>query len=276
MPTTWTLRLHLPSPSPYAVTPAQLNGLACSLTEAPDSDHAAQTKPFSISPLFHDGSTADHRILRIGWLDDETPLDLTRLRGQRIRVGHNLLAVTDVRREYTSYAGLLGHSTATRARFTFYSATYFKSSGKWVPVPDPKLVFPGLLRRWNTYAPIPISHEQTQGLLPSIAVAEHDTYTVPVAFPHASRTGFLGTVVFTLTSPVSATGAHLFPALCRLAAIAGVGALTTHGLGHTQVHLHPRSTAQRPAVTAPTAAEPESPLPTRHVSARQPHREDNA
>ncbi|MFF3409368.1 CRISPR system precrRNA processing endoribonuclease RAMP protein Cas6 [Streptomyces sp. NPDC002742] len=268
MPTTWTLRLHHPSPSPYPVTPVQLNGLACTLTEHPDSDHTAQTKPFSVSPLFQDNSTTDHRILRIGWLDDGNPLDLTHLPGQRIRLGHNILTTTDIRREHTPYASLLSHPPAARARFTFHSATYFKSSGKWIPVPDPQLLFPGLLRRWNTYAPVPISHEQTDGLLPSIAIAEHDIRTVPVAFPHSHRTGFIGTATFTLTGSAPITATRVFPALCHLAATAGTGAQTTHGLGHTQVHLHPTAHP----VTAPTAARPETPIPARHVPARQPRR----
>ncbi|MGW4031661.1 CRISPR system precrRNA processing endoribonuclease RAMP protein Cas6 [Streptomyces sp. NPDC004838] len=238
MPTTWTLRLRLTGASPYPPTPGQLNGLACSVTEHPGSDHTAQTKPFSISPLFHDTTdpTHHHWFLRIGWLDDTHPLDLTHLPGQRLRLGHNHLTVTDTRHHHTPYAELQKHPPVARADFTFHSATYFKSSGTWVPAPDPKLLFPGLLRRWNTYAPTPITRDQTNQFIPSIAITHHDVRTAPVALPKTNRTGFLGTATFTLTTPATTT--WLFPALCRLAASTGVGAQTTHGLGHVHVHLH--------------------------------------
>lgn len=271
MPTTWTLRLHLTSASPHPPTPGQLNGLACALTEHPGSHHTAQTKPFSISPLFHDTTdpTHHHWLLHIGWLDDAHPLDLTSLPGRRLRLGNDHLTVTDTHHHHTPYTELLTQPPATRADFTFHSATYFKSSGKWIPVPDPKLLFPGLLRRWNTYAPTPLTHDQTHHLIPSITTTHHNTHTAPITLPRTHRTGFLGTATFTLTPP--ATTNPIFPALCRLAATAGVGAQTTHGLGHVHVHLHPTPPTHT-AVTAPTNPAPKTPHPAQGIRAGQPHR----
>ncbi|MGC5234464.1 CRISPR system precrRNA processing endoribonuclease RAMP protein Cas6 [Streptomyces albogriseolus] len=265
MPTLWTLRLHHDSASPYPVSPAQLHGLACKLLETPETDHTAQAKPFTISPLFEDPTHPSLRHLRLGWLADDHPLDLSPLRGQRLRLGHHFLRVEATHREHTPYAALLMGAPTTRATFTFHSATLFKSKGRTVAIPDPGILFPGFLRRWNAHAPFPIPRDATTGLVDAIILTDHATYTIRAPLPRtggSGRKGFLGTATFTLTSP-DPTYAQVFTALCRLATMTGVGAQTTHGLGHVQVRLHPT------AVTARAATGPAAALPAREVSARQ-------
>jgi hypothetical protein len=87
MPTRWTLRLRTPAAAPRAATPGQLHGLACALLEGAGADHNHQTKPFAVSPLLTTDPTTQLTELRIGWLDDQHPCDLTPLARTRVRLG---------------------------------------------------------------------------------------------------------------------------------------------------------------------------------------------
>jgi CRISPR-associated endoribonuclease Cas6 len=128
---------------------------------------------------------------------------------------------------------------ARRAEIGFLTATYFTRAGRWIPLPDPELVYGSLIRRWNHFAPQPLSDTDTKDLLESLLLSAHDTATQPVQLGPGttSRIGFTGNAAYTLTRTAGPETAHLLATLTHFAAVACIGAQTTHGLGH--VHAIP-------------------------------------
>ncbi len=98
------------------------------------------------------------------------------------------------------------------------------------------LVYSTLARRWNTHAPAPVRlpDDQVKALLGAVVLSAHDIGSQPVDLGPAERIGFVGTCVFGLAGPHDPALATLLGVLTRFAAYAGVGAQTTHGLGHVE------------------------------------------
>ncbi|SFC97279.1 CRISPR system precrRNA processing endoribonuclease RAMP protein Cas6 [Streptomyces aidingensis] len=241
MPSRWTLTLASRDPGrpERPVTPAQLHGLAATLLEGTDADHHAQHKPHTVSPLLaspHPGTA----LLRLGWLPDRPRPDLTLLLGQELRLGAQFFTVRDADEEHTPYELLRHAPPAERAILRFRSVTYFSRRGHWYPLPDPGLVYGGLIRRWNLHAPPQalITEEDGKRFLPLLALSAHDIASAPVDLgPSAGRIGFTGTAAFRLVGPATGTDRRLLSALTLYATAAGIGAQTTHGLGTVETEL---------------------------------------
>jgi CRISPR-associated endoribonuclease Cas6 len=247
MPARWTLTLTSDRPIRPA-TPAQLHGLACTLFEGDDSHHTSQTKPFTISPLLN---SPDRHIteLCLGWLDDTNapPFSVPLPTTDRIRLGSQFLTIHHAAFEPAPYQDLLTAPPAPRADITFLSPTYFTHSGRSIPLPDPRLVYQSLLRRWNYYAPHAIPDLTAAALFDSLLLTAHNTATTPVTLGPGRRIGFTGTATYSLQHQADTPTRHAFTALTRLAAIAGIGAQTTHAQGYVRVSFH----RQRQPTTTP-------------------------
>lgn len=241
MPARWTLTLTAERPSAERpVSPAQLHGLAATLLEGTGTDHHAQHKPYTISPLLA-APRPGTAVLRLGWLPDDPRPDLDLLTGHTARLGSQFFTVTDATEEFTPYPLLCQTAPARRAVLRFLSATYFSRSGRWYPLPDPTLLYGGLARRWNLFAP-PYAHldePQEKELLTSLVLSAHDIASRPVDLGAGSRIGFTGHAAFTLLGEPPPPLAQLFTALSLFATAAGIGAQTTHGLGTVDVTLEP-------------------------------------
>lgn len=259
MPVRWTIRLHTTSTARYA-TPAQINGLACALFEGAGADHSSQNKPFSVSPLLAADTRRGVIELCAGWMDDYTipPLDV--LVGHRIRLGSQFLTVLHVDQQPATYAALLGAPAERRAELTFLSPTLFTRSGRWIPLPDPDLIYRSLLRRWNQYAPAPFHEPVVKELLDAVVLTAHDIATRPVALSRGNRIGFTGQATVTLLGDPSPEATAAFSALTRFAAVAGIGAQTTHGLGYVRTALTAGTPPQHPD-RSPRLAPPHDPVP---------------
>ncbi|MFF7976832.1 CRISPR system precrRNA processing endoribonuclease RAMP protein Cas6 [Streptomyces sp. NPDC007905] len=251
MPVRWTVRLHSPKAARHA-TPAQLHGLACALFEGAGADHTSQHKPFSTSPLLAADPRRGIAELCIGWLDDRTHPPLDVLVGHRIRLGSQFFTVVHADPEPAPYEALLSAPAARRAELTFLSPTLFTRSGRWIPLPDPELVYQSLLRRWNQYAPAPIAETVVKELLDAVVLTAHDILSQPVALPRGNRVGFTGQAALALLGGTSPEAAAAFSALTRFAAVAGVGAQTTHGLGYVRTALTDRTPPSRPGSVSAT------------------------
>ncbi|WP_416976977.1 CRISPR system precrRNA processing endoribonuclease RAMP protein Cas6 [Streptomyces sp. T028] len=242
MPTRWTLTLTAHRPhTQRPVTPAQLHGLAAHLFEATGTDHHAQHKPYSISPLLTATTTPATALLRLGWLPDTPRPDLTQLTGHTLRLGAQHFTVTTTHEEFTPYTALSHLPPATRAVIHFRSATYFSRNGRWHPLPDPELLYSTLIWRWNLFAPetARITDTERKELIDATALSAHDISSLPVSLGTGTRIGFTGTAAFRLLNhpqPHTPTSRH-FTALSLFATTAGTGAQTTHGLGSVEVHL---------------------------------------
>ncbi|WP_051745176.1 CRISPR system precrRNA processing endoribonuclease RAMP protein Cas6 [Streptomyces yerevanensis] len=245
MPTRWTLALTADRPdAEQPVTPAQLHGLAALLLEGTGADHHAQHKPYTVSPLLATPSPQSGRpgaLLRLGWLPDTPRPDLTRLTGRTVRLGSQHFTVTTAHEEFTPYAALSQLPPASRAIIQFRSATYFSRNGRWHPLPDPVLLYGGLIRRWNLFAPETARLTDVEGkeLLGAVALSAHEISSLPVDLGSGTRIGFTGTAAFRLLGRYEPHERvpQLFPALSLFAITAGAGAQTTHGLGSVEVDL---------------------------------------
>jgi CRISPR-associated endoribonuclease Cas6 len=244
MPYQWRLLLQ-PSSATFQrqVTPAQLHGLTCALLEDAGADHHGQHKPFSVTPLLQAPEDAHLAELRLGWLDDEAVPPLEKLTGDRVRLGAQFFTVRNVQGGGIPYTALRAHPPARRATFEFRSATYFARRGRWLPLPDPVLVYAGLARRWDAFAPEPLDPDLVRDLLNTVALTAHDIRTAPVDLGPSIRIGFTGHAAFTLDQTATNTATRgLFAALTRYADVAGTGAQTTHGLGWTNTEPHTAKT----------------------------------
>ncbi|MFE6446842.1 CRISPR system precrRNA processing endoribonuclease RAMP protein Cas6 [Nocardiopsis dassonvillei] len=271
MPTRWTLTPTPPPPS--VVSPSHLHALACHLLETPTSDHAAQTKPFTAALPTTSEAAAPGAGLVVAWLDEPTEPDLVPRLGAPARLGSHTtrLALTD--RHAVPYTRLAATPPTLRARVEFTTPAYVNRAGRQLPLPEPELLLAGLARRWAAFSPQPLPPPAVAEMLETVHLARHDIRTRPVGEGRHQRTGFVGSAVFGLPTRASRAAQRAFAALWSFAAFAGVGAQTTHGLGHVRVHLHeqparPGPERSRGAVrekpTNPISTTP--PEPARHLT----------
>jgi CRISPR-associated endoribonuclease Cas6 len=131
-----------------------------------------------------------------------------------------------------------------RLTLRFASPTVFRSDGANVPLPLPGLVFEGLARRWNAFAPLQIPPEVRRFADEVMVIARYELRTEQVIFGEEGERGmypgFVGTCSYAFkTHDRYWLGlAHL---LAAFALYAGVGARTTMGLGQARAILSPRS-----------------------------------
>ncbi|GAA3732301.1 CRISPR system precrRNA processing endoribonuclease RAMP protein Cas6 [Salinactinospora qingdaonensis] len=239
VPVGWSLRLHgemaeteESSGVGGSVSAARLHGLACALVETPDSEHAGQVKPFSVAvpPACPRGEG-----MRIGWLDDTRLPDAEAWPGRRVWLGAAPVTVGAVERDAVSYADLADAAPASRVRVEFHTPTYVNRAGRQIPLPEPELLLGGLLRRWQHFSPVPVAEATATALLERVHIAQHRVRTVAVPMRGGGRAGFVGHAVFGVPSKADTVVKRLFAGLWRFAEYAGVGAQTTHGLGHVTV-----------------------------------------
>ncbi|WP_407286466.1 CRISPR system precrRNA processing endoribonuclease RAMP protein Cas6 [Streptomyces sp. BP-8] len=239
MPTRWQLLLRPTDPIRSThIPPAQLHGLACRLLEGASADHHSQTKPFAITPVVEAPHAPGYATLALNWLDDHTTPPLDTLRGEHIRLGSQFFTVEDVQGSSAPYAALQALPATRRVTLNFLSVTYFTRSGRWIPLPDPELLYTGLARRWNTFAPQTFPDPLTTSLRETVRLTAHELHSAPADLGPASRTGFTGQATFTLPHSAPDDLASAFTALSAYAEAAGIGAQTTHGLGWTTTTLH--------------------------------------
>ena len=249
MPTTITLHITEPAVPPY---PAQLHGAACQFLEPAEADHTAQSKPFTVgAPLAECGVVT----WRLGWLPDvalPAPWPPSQL-----RLGSSVCRILDARATHQSFATLAASRPVVRGLMRFVTPTYFSRNGRDVPLPDPVLVLRSLLQRWNTFAPtgLVIDEELSRGLLGAVLLTGAAVATERVQVGRlAWQTGFVGEAEFGITRTAPPRVDAVFTALLRFAAVAGVGAQTTHGFGEVCPHLDNLPRSHRSGDEAPAVS----------------------
>lgn len=125
----------------------------------------------------------------------------------------------------------------SRVALHFASPTVFRSQEMMLPLPLPRLVFEGLVRRWNAVAPITLPAEVNRFAEECLAVSQHRIRTERVVFgedgERGAFPGFMGHVTF-----VFRVKDHYWMGLIHLLAAfslyAGVGQRVTMGLGQAR------------------------------------------
>ncbi|WP_158558527.1 MULTISPECIES: CRISPR system precrRNA processing endoribonuclease RAMP protein Cas6 [unclassified Streptomyces] len=205
------------------------------MLEGAEIDHHGQVKPFAVTPLMGVPNAPGHALLTLGWLDDSTPPPLDKRLGEQVRLGNQFFTVEDAHVTGAPYAALRALPPAQRVTMDFLSVTHFTRKGRWIPLPDPELLYTGLACRWNTYADVALPDDLITELREAVLLSAHEVKSVPVEIGHGHRIGFLGHATFTLPRAAAPAVRTTFTALSHFAELAGSGAQTTHGLGWTNV-----------------------------------------
>lgn len=218
-----------------------------------------QLKPFTISPiqgpvtvqgrrlLFHQTQDYWFRVTGyeaqvsqcLGVLEAQPPAHLRVLQGEFV-----VQRVTSDRRAHpwahrSSYEVLYEamqrqETAATRLALTFLSPTAFRSQGRTVLLPLPRLVFTSLLERWNRYAPFPLSPVLLEAVEAGVDIARYTLETRMLDFDRYRQAGFVGNCEFLVHRDLPAAYRQHLGLLTAFALFSGVGYKTTMGMGQVR------------------------------------------
>jgi hypothetical protein len=226
MPTQWTFDLALTTELADEYRYNVLHALACAFFEQADSDHESESKPFVVRLA---GPTPNGSRLTLTWLPDDPPP--AAVIPAKLRLGPHHVEVTALHMHTIPLAGLGAGASASRVRYSTLSPTKFRHHGRDYPLPDPYLIYTTLLRRYRALHPHTGEHHPAPELPRNVVIYQHDIRTQHFTWHGRRSAGFVGTVTFGLLHTCSDHDRRLFTALNHLAAIAGIGHGTTHGLG---------------------------------------------
>ena len=229
--------------------PQHLNALACRFFEGAErgaAHHAA--KPWSAGPVRH--VLPDLLLVDFAWLPDKDPPDqfMDLARGVVVKIGctgRDLFDVVHVSDDgpvrLLDFASLPG---CNAARMHTISPIIFTSNGQAVEEFTADRALRSMITRWNLAAesgPFEIPAELRRALVDAVAMDGMLRPTlVPARFTAAGtplhKTAFDGEVDLYLTRADDAMRS-VFGAVNRLAAVGGVGSMTTHGWGAVRTSL---------------------------------------
>jgi CRISPR-associated endoribonuclease Cas6 len=136
------------------------------------------------------------------------------------------------------YEAVLHHDPRPRSQVTmvFASPTAFRSQGRTMVFPLPRLVFGSLLSRWNHYAPQPLIPELAEAFDTRIDVDRYTLNTQMQDFGgYQLQVGFVGQCTFGTRKGVPAEVGRGMRLLATFAFFAGVGYRTTMGMGQVRM-----------------------------------------
>ncbi|MHA2621495.1 MAG: CRISPR-associated endoribonuclease Cas6 [bacterium JZ-2024 1] len=116
----------------------------------------------------------------------------------------------------------------------FATPTTFRQGDLDLPLPVPKLIFQGLLTRWNAFSGIPFPEDLVEVFERFVAIQEHSLKTLPFNDGRVIIPGFVGKVTFKIIGKLPSETLHQINCLADFAFYAGVGRKTTHGMGLTR------------------------------------------
>ena len=125
-----------------------------------------------------------------------------------------------------------------RLRLQFASPTVFRSQNAYLPLPLPRLVFEGLVRKWNAFSPIQVHPDVNRYAEETMVISSYRLHTEIVRFGEGEKgiayPGFVGQCSFALRhyDRYWMGLAHL---LAAFALYAGVGKNTAMGFGQTRL-----------------------------------------
>lgn len=115
-------------------------------------------------------------------------------------------------------------------RLHFCTPTAFRQGDLDLPLPLPRLVFRGLLSRWNAFAPVPLPVDG-ETIDRAVALSSARIETRMFYDGRARIPGFVGPVEFRILRSASGDDTRSLHVLAEFAFYAGVGRKTTHGMG---------------------------------------------
>lgn len=128
----------------------------------------------------------------------------------------------------TSYEKLVQVPTQNFIEFQFLTPTSFKQGKNIQPFPLPELVFNGLLRRWNLFAPEALKFPSIEW---NAVVAAYELKTYAMKMEGGAEIGAEGVVRYRFTDSEQARIATI---LAHFATFAGIGRKTAMGMGQVK------------------------------------------
>ncbi len=197
-------------------------------------------RPFSLHPLGNSRASGKLR-LRLSVLAPELFVRFwerwERRGGIPLRLGRNSLEPVSFSAHgpwcgKISWKGLMHAEPAKEVELLFATPTAFKAGDLDLPLPVPRLVFGGLLRKWNAFSPCPLEMSP-QEIERKVALAEARTWTKAFYDGRSHIVGFVGRARFRALRGSSPELVRAVNALTQFSFFAGVGRKTTHGMGLT-------------------------------------------
>ncbi|MCS7259672.1 MAG: CRISPR system precrRNA processing endoribonuclease RAMP protein Cas6 [Anaerolineae bacterium] len=129
---------------------------------------------------------------------------------------------------------LAGENPPPRLTLEFVSPTTFRSSGRYVPMPLPELVFGSLSERWQAFAPVALSPEVRRFAAEMVVVSRYLLRTRSLPGKEGGlHIGFIGQVTFR-TLNRDRYWLSVLNLLAEYAFFSGVGYGTAAGLGQVR------------------------------------------
>ena len=250
MPIKFKIRFKLEEPKPVEeFTPDRLHALFLSLFPekiAEEFHKPARYRPFCIwFPEFFKSNQKDNLIknfnLTISILKDEyfSPLLGNLVEKEReFHLGDTRIITLPYsssliqQKAFTTYEELYDNaSSSPYFSFTFYTPVSFKKGKIDYPLPDPKIVFKSLIKKWNYFSPFKIDVDLREVIENKIAISYLNLKSHKIALSLGGKiTGFTGEVGYYVKDPTHQELKWL-NTLGRFSIYSGLGRKTTMGLG---------------------------------------------
>ncbi len=123
---------------------------------------------------------------------------------------------------------------AAQATLEFASPTVFRSQGRNLVLPSPRLIFSSLWESWHAFAPLPLPPALLPLLSTELDVLRYELKTQMCDFGNYRQIGFVGPCTFGMPRRYSADVLRGMELLLETAFFTGVGYKTTMGMGQAR------------------------------------------
>lgn len=244
------LAINLRGVDPKRVSTRDLHYHACRWIDVTDEQHRSGTQPFSITPLIVSDETRSHFEIRLldDRLIDRVIIGVTRDAGQTINLGRQHVRVD--RRAPVSVVEVVDwielidcpSGPAKAWGLDVLSPLLFRRGNRSVPLPTPNSCIESVARRWRAFAPFsPLGTSWIDGPRPMPAhadlwITEMQGSTATIEVKRRCWIGWTGSLEFEVDRSGTKDSKRTTHALMSLARYAGVGSMTTFGLGVVEAH----------------------------------------
>ncbi|NLW24842.1 MAG: CRISPR-associated endoribonuclease Cas6 [Clostridia bacterium] len=210
--------------------------------------HNSVEKPFTIGP-FQGGEKEKGKTLfrednsynfSIAGLNPEITESLnqvfSKIKGDKVQLRDAVFKIEEINTEFInplSYFDLLERSFTGSNSITleFCSPTSFRQQGTQEVFPQPKLVWGGLLRKWNKFSPVLFADDL---MYANILVKKYNLRTELVDFGQFKIIGCIGSCTYELDKRMPDFQKKILKTLAYYAEIAGIGYKTSMSLGQVK------------------------------------------
>lgn len=255
MPSRWLVPIAGVDPAHVKVE--QIHGALTQWFDTHAAEHAAQHKPYALSPMREtNGLPAVEvglltRLAEVRFAAATTPAappSTPTIPTLKLRLGGQFGTVATPRRiGHESWESLATPSGAMSWTLDFVTPTTFRRGNRSTPWPAPSAVLRGLADRWATWSGLgdrTVSHQQVD----EVWVADIDGRSHPLVVSGIHLSGFIGRISYRCDDPAVAA---IVDPLFRLAEYCGVGTATAKGLGVTRLVATPPSSARSDGARPP-------------------------